>query len=187
MIVTVDDFDAIPFNLSSSVTTASSFEDYIVEQEELELRRILGSNLFEAFKAGLAIVTPAQKWVDLKAGKTYQYLGKTYRWYGMKKALVPFIFSKWLKDTTQFPTDVAVVEATVENGKSVGPAIKIVKGYNTYSSLVGEHCKVKDTLYGYLLNSEATYLSDLGDDYTSMLTYLRLNFKRPGKMNTFSI
>lgn len=61
MFVTAEDFDVPPFDLPNLGQVNNSFTEYIDEQEEAELSKLLGVTLWEAFKDGLAAL-PAS-WV----------------------------------------------------------------------------------------------------------------------------
>lgn len=182
-------FDIPPYNLFL-LNQANSFSDFCTVNERDELTRLLGHKLYDAFVAGLAVVSPAtpdQRWIDLRDGVAYTYLSHTYKWKGMVKMLTPYIYSMWTRDTFQFTTQVTVVQAKVENGQTVSPERKIVQAYNDYKVIAGDECNLKDTLFGYLKTSGTKYLADVGSEYNSIEEYLNEWFKDPGTMNVFNI
>ncbi len=62
MFVTAEDFDISPYNLSGLDKVSNSFPDFVDQQEEAELSKLLGVRFWEAFKAGV-LALPAD-WIS---------------------------------------------------------------------------------------------------------------------------
>jgi hypothetical protein len=190
MFITAEDFNIRPFRLTN-IDADENFQPYVNEQEEDRLKKILGKLLYDAFLDGLYSdvdqLTPRdenvieQRWKDLRDGVIYRYNDKPYQWEGMVKSLRPYICAMWLKDNP----DEVIPES--ENSIYKGPADKIIKGWNQFADLIGNSCALENTLYGFLHNSEDTYLDAVSDDYSSIIEYLDDVFQDPGRMNFFNI
>jgi hypothetical protein len=197
MFTTAEDFNLQPYRLPN-LDADESFADYINQEEQDRLKKILGRTLFDAFMNGLYSdvenLTPRvedgieQRWKDLRDGVDYIYGGKTYQWDGMVKMLKPYIYSMWIThDAEKYNGSGAVTVPNSENGTTAGPQALIVRAFNEFSLLCGNECRHEDTLYGYLFNSGETFADDIGEDYTSIMDYMSFNFKDPGRMNIFNI
>jgi hypothetical protein len=196
MFLTAEDFNVLPYRLVNIDKADNGFYPFLDEQEEEILRKILGGSLYEAFVNGLYtdgdISTPIdednieQRWKDLRDGALYSYNNRTsWKWEGMQKLLKPYIFSQWVDAKAIQLAESGAMIAQAENSDVVSPAYMIVKGYNKFSTLVGNYCSLQNTLYGFLYNSEDTYTDSMGEDYTDIQTYLSEQFQSPGKINTF--
>ena len=91
--VAAEDFGVLPYSIPNIDQADSGFEEFVVQEQEKILRRLLGNLLFEAFKAGLDEdqdpdddQTPEdessdnveERWIDLRDGVNYTYQDKTY-------------------------------------------------------------------------------------------------------------
>lgn len=191
MFVETTDFELPPYQLPSLVDLQTTFDAYVDAEEEKILIELLGRKLYTDFIAGLAEVAPLQKWTDLAIGKEYTYNGKKYKWLGMDKLLIPYIYRQWTKDNViDTLTSGGVTIPKMENADLVSPSRKLVKAQNDFAIVAGhDRCEVFDTLYGFLRESGDTYLTSSVTDagYTDIKTYLDDHFKFPGLSNVFNI
>lgn len=189
--VQASDFDTPPLNLPNLSEAASTFPDFVAEQQELVLRDLLGNVLFEAFKAGLDEVDPEDRWLYLKNGRDYQYLGHTRKWVGMAALLKPYIYAQWLRFGAELLTGNGPVVSATENGTVVSSATLLSRAYNDFARKAGHPDNWCDdpcinTLYGFLFTSEEMY-EDSIDGYSSVKAYIEENFKDPSTLNEFGI
>jgi len=152
------------------------------------LYTVMGRSLTDAFYAGIITATQ-QRWTDLQDGKAYQAYGFDYKWLGMKKMFIPYIFFKWKEFTIDNVTGAGVAEPKVENAIVVSPRRRMVMAWNDFSDKCGNMCEagIKDTLLGYLYFSEDLFTDSLGSGYTDIKTYLSDKWDDPGKMNLFDL
>jgi hypothetical protein len=198
MFITAEDFNTPPYRLPN-LDESTEFSDF-VQQEELDrLRKVLGRTLCDAFLAGLFTLADdvytaineddiEQRWKDLRDGKAYTGQdGKSYYWEGLEKTLKPYIFSAWIKADSEKYNGAGGVGTPLAENMTVGsPAGIIVRAFNQYSLLIGNECRMEDTLYGYLYNSGEDFTDSIGD-FTTIAEYLAYNFQDPGKMNVFNL
>lgn len=146
--------------LIPNVTTDEDIDytTYIESEEEDILRTILGDALYEEFKAGLAVLpTVDQKWIDLRDGKVYNYNSKPYTYRGIKYVLKPYIYSQWISDNFNNLAKLGVNLPTLENGETISPATEIVLAYNEFVRRLGDSCKQRGTMYGFLSANPTVY------------------------------
>lgn len=180
-----EDFDGPDFQIPN-LNNEDGFLPYVERQERKFLVQIMGRNLTEAFYDGLEAGVE-QRWQDLKDGKEYTYNGKNYKWEGMKKLFVPYIYQSWVGKTYNNLTGSGVVIPKIENGEQISPASRMIEAYNEASDLVGSECDLCDTLYGYLYTSEALFTDSLGAGYDDIKVYLSDKFVDPGRENLWGI
>jgi hypothetical protein len=149
---------------------------------------LLGPVLYNQFVLGLYtdgnVSTPIpevdilQKWKDLRDGKAYAYKSKDYRYTGLKKFLVPYIYSEWTNDHVYSNTNTGVSRPRKENADMVDPSYLIIKSWNDFARLVEGsglyYNRGMNTLWGFL---ESNKLVDYPD----------WKFKCPGRKNNFGI
>lgn len=132
------------------------------------------------------------KWLELKNGAEYSYASKVWKWAGMVKLLIPFVYSRYVQENVQRFTGNGVVVASNENSTLVSPDFKICRAHNRYAELCGvvrgggvyvvwneryrytECFSYEDTLYGFLSAKGNTVYPDWC-------------FESPGLMNIASI
>lgn len=200
MFVQPTDFDLAPYNIPH-VAENGAMPDYIDQEEEERLRKILGNALYEALIAGLPDPDlqpqpPADRWTKLRDGETFVGIdGKTYRWFGLRKALTPYIYSRWLTDNYDTLTDSGVVVSETENATPINPSLRICRAFNKFSDYIGVHrCFYPisyynyNTLYEYLYSKAADF-DDVAQavGYDQFFNYLFVEFDAPGRMNIFNI
>jgi len=114
------------------------------------------------------------KWLVLKNGGVYSTSG---RWVGMKKLLIPYIYSYWVGDAYDTNSGIGVVKAKAENATPISPKRRIVRAWNEYVRMVGDTYRwgynTVNSLYGFV-NAN----SDLYPDFV---------FTYPKRMNIFGL
>lgn len=188
MFVVKTDFDIQPYTIPN-LSGNNNFLDYVEREEEDILKSLLGKSLYDAFIDGLDTDYPEDRWVDLRDGADYIYLEKTYEWVGMKKMLIPYIFSMWLRDTFDNNSGIGVVVAKGENSKIINPGNRISRNFNEFSRIASNCKDQKNTLYGFLYNKglSGEYDDIFGSEFETFGQYLNFVFKDPGRMNTFQL
>lgn len=166
MITTEKDYQILPYNLPDLSGTDGSvytFSKFVDENEEEILRKLLGHDLFDEFKAGIApepylIET---KWAQLLDGVYYNIEGydTKYKWGGMKRMLVPYIYAQWTKRTATTHGKNGIVFPKAENSTVIGPKISFVEAMIDFGKRAGSWCNVKDSLYGFLVSKSPDYNS----------------------------
>lgn len=179
MLVTAQDFQKSPYiipNLDSADVLAD-FNSFVEEEEKVVLKKVLGPNLYTEFAAGLLIVPIEDRWVRLRDGYIYDWMGTGYEWVGLKKALVPYIYAMWIRYQVQKFDGSAVVLPAFENADRVDPSWVIVNAYNRFVDLIGSKSRLR-TVHADNLVSYLTVYTD---------SYVGLRFGDLRKMNTFNI
>jgi len=188
MFLVKTDFDVLPWSIPN-LTGNNSFLDYVAREEETILLSLLGKSLYDQFIEGLDTDYPEDRWVNLRDGAPYIYNLKTYNWVGMKKMLIPYIYSIWLRDTFDVNSGIGVVVAKGENSKVINPGNRIARNFNIFSHYAGNCRNLKDTLYGFLSQEglAGTFDDTFDETFQTFTDYLNFVFKDPGRMNTFNL
>jgi hypothetical protein len=206
MFTTAEDFFKTPYLIPNVDSEGSAFLSFVDEQEEKRLKKILGRELYDAFKAGLYETDEEgefvldedenlipleeevieQQWKDLRDGNSYTYNDKVFYWDGMVELLKPYIYSEWIRyNAEKYNGSGGINIPSSENSTVASPAGLVVRGYNDFSRLCGNECEQENTLYGYLYNSDQIFIDDIGEDYDSITAYMSAKFCDPGKLNLF--
>ncbi len=153
------DYDTPPYNVQLQNEQENSFNTFKQDSEDEALLMVLGAELYDEFKAGIAVGSPDQKWVDLRDGKNYVSTenGKAYKYTGVKKFLIPYVFALWNHDAAVNKTSMGTALAVAETSEGVSPATLICNAYNESSRLVGDECEHKKTLFGFLSANKDVY------------------------------
>jgi hypothetical protein len=158
-----------------------------------------GNNVWEALTAqtGTAPVAGVNwqlnseddGWLILKNGSNYYFGVHEYEWVGLKKMLIPYIFSMYLRDTFDNNSGIGVVIAKGENSKVINPSKRIARAYNVFSHYAGRCGFKKDTLYGFLSQEgeAGTFDYTFDDSFQTFGQYLNFVFKDPGTMNFMNL
>ena len=171
MFVISSDFDVPPFSLPN-LGSNSSFADFVEEQEEEVLKKLLGIAFYDLLIAGITANTT--KWLLIKNGSGYVYNEVSYEWLGLKKMLIPYIWYMWVKETlSDSLTGVGIVAPESENGSVINPGVKLAAAYNKFSKLAGGRYCIENSLYGFLYKNATDYV---GYSYTPQ-----------GTINTFNL
>lgn len=194
MFVTAQNFNDTEYNLPDLNKKVNSFQNYVDEQEEELLYKVLGMLLYEEFKvhmlASALSVDPIplpQRWADLKNGVKYLYKEKTFRWLGMTKLFTPYIYSQWTNKMAVNQNGAGTSVPKVENSTVISPTRNVAKAFNVASKMTGHGLIMRDTLFGYLYNSGDKYVDVVASEYSNIQEYMRLNYKDPGLANMFNL
>lgn len=153
MFVVQTDFDGLKYNLPNLSDYGSALQTFIDDEEEKNLRKLIGGKLYSAFIDGLDVVDPVvpeQRWIDLRDGKVFEYNDDEIVWVGMKKLLTPLIHSKLLDSTFVKNTGVTPAISKVENAKAISNITGVVNSWNDYVTLT-------KNLYYFLTENESDY------------------------------
>lgn len=193
MFVDANDFNTPPYDLPNLLGN-STFDDFVRDEEERILIKLFGRSLHQAFKTGIE-VTPVEdieeRWLHLRYGNTYKHLNRTYNWVGLKKMLIPYIYSRWLEYNVEHTTGVGVIVANTENSTLTSPVFKIVRAWNEFVDMVVgryEYGYGDNSLYGFLYNSDIAYTDIYPEnEYSEFRLYLYDSFHFPGYKNNLGI
>lgn len=125
------------------------------------------------------------RWLVLMNGVNYVYNNKTYKWFGMKKMVVPLIYSLWVSTDTEGKKQPAIENAIVtDNWPDICQAWNKFIDYAAGIHTIGGVSTMVDSFYGYLYSVSASFEDiDLGDD--TLVEYLPSNFNNPGRKNIY--
>ena len=172
MFAVATDFDYMPYKLKRE--QANNFATFIDDEEEKVLKEILGIALYNEFIEGLNEDYPAEKWLRIRDGATYELDGVPYEWAGLltrKGAMVPYIYSRWTMDAYKQAANGSSLTAIAisENSELLGPGLA-VRGHNDFVGMIGWNKWKKNTLYGLFIAYETDYpnLVWTGPDKMSM-------------------
>lgn len=140
----------------SDPSVTAAINAVIDEREPELLQRLLGLELYEAYKAG--IDGDVQKYTDIKDGKTYTHpsTGKKEQWHGLaftlgtaKKSLIAnYVYWHYIRDNHTFTTGSG--QKKTESGINALPTDKLVRAWN-------EMVKWSTELYIFLSAFPALY------------------------------
>lgn len=166
MIIDPTDFDVKPYKIPNQEENRD-FMAYIEEKEdELAIKYLLGSELWEDFKTGLESSGPIESiWETLRDGGFYDHNGNQYQYKGWVDLVRPAIFSEWIPDTTYKLTNIGYVEnSSPDKAKLIEDSYPFqVQHWNKfvektgYSYPYGYSCK--NTFYGFMKAHEDDYPS----------------------------
>lgn len=148
------DFDVPPYQLPKLEEESEDFQDFVTLKEDEILREMLGQEMYERFLAGMQEVYPLQGWTDLQDGAEYTVGTEKYLWVGLKKMLLPVIYSEWLAFTAYHNSGVGRTMATLENGDTVNLSHEIAKAWNEFAIIAGYNYCMENTLFGFLTCSD---------------------------------
>jgi hypothetical protein len=190
MFVSAEDFNLIPWNLPNLDQVENSFPDFIDEQEQVILKQVLGRVFYEALAAAEVMEATPERWQKFIDGDYYTHEnGYRFKWEGLQKLLKPYLYSKWVKEsTTSIMGNGGEVLSNQENGSVVSPNRRICNGHNEFVRLAGCRQKLKDTMYGYLYFSGTTFDDVVtADGYKDFKHYLVMNYKETVLINAFNL
>lgn len=136
---------------------ADSLTTFIDKYEPIYLTRILGLQLYNDFIAGLAVVTPDQKWLDLRDGAEFtDSCGNLRRWTGFTNAqkvspIAYYVYRQWLNNTAQNTTGSGQAAIETENAVRVNIVPKVNDIWNQMvdlNNLLAEFITVNKDDYG---------------------------------------
>lgn len=167
----------------------------------ISTRYVYGNDIWEALTAttGVApnegtdwtLIEENNRWLLLKNGSSYLFNGKKYSWVGMTAALTPLIYSQWVEFGVATLTKNGFVTPLTENNQQASASVYICRSWNEWSYSIGGPCEQKNSLYGYLYNTElsspGTFDDTFDDTFTGFVDYLNYEFKQQGLRNTFGL
>lgn len=184
--LTSDDFKLIPYRLPDLTGTdgaAFTFNKYAQKSIEEILRDVLGHEMYEEFSDAMELepYLVEERWSKLMDGELYQYNGKTYKWYGMKECLRPYVFCMWTRHNVKQRGRNGYSTPKVENAnaETTDGIYEMVTAYNEFGRMVGSRCNYRDSLYGYLKTKTAPF--------STSPAFTNWCWKDPGFMNEFDL
>lgn len=130
-------------------------------------------------------LVPDTIWLKLLFGSNYNYITKVYRWKGLSAMLVPYIYSQWLGNTQDKHTkDAGIVTMKVENATIIPIAVRCANAYSAFTELAGGWCEQRNTLYGFLQDVFADYVTT---GYDTFYDYIVDYWENPDVTNEFDI
>lgn len=100
------------YKLITSNINASKFDNLLIEAQELDLRPILGNELYLELIAENGNSPYPDKYANLLEGCTYTYNGKSYKHEGLIPVLAYFIYARFLAYAGSVATPYGVVQKT---------------------------------------------------------------------------
>lgn len=149
-IVKVQDFEVKPYQIPA-LDDEEAFESWAGPKEDEVLPTILGHKLFDLYTAGILLDPIAERWTKLLDGSTYIADGATLKYPGLRKLLVPYIYSEYVRDHWSEFTGRSVIMPMHENSVVLNPGAEICKGYNAFVKMVNQY------FYGYLYYNTGIY------------------------------
>jgi len=128
---------------TSSPEILAALNECIAEVENnILINYTLGYRLYTDFLAGMAIVTPAQKWIDLRDGKVFeveiQGVPIEIKYEGIANMLKYFVYFEFRKYTNENFTNLTNVLQQTQNAATQTPVYKLANVYNEGAWLNGK-------------------------------------------------
>ena len=155
----------------------NTFQVNMDTYEEEALRSLLGYQLYTAFIAGIAEVTPAQKWIDLRDGAEFTFevngITVTDKWEGLinvqKISFISYyVYAKYRDINKSSTTSIDEVQGLPENATNVNYTTKVMDAWNKGVDLYGE-----TPLFSGFSKYSTTY--EYFTDYPSAYNFLNAN------------
>jgi hypothetical protein len=134
------------------------------KEEELAVKYLLGSEMWEEFKAALDGSDPIDPiWETLRDGGFYDYNNVQYQYKGWVDLVRPGIFSEWIPETTMKLTNIGfITNAAPDKAKLAEDHYPFqVTHWNKFVSKVGYNYPYgysrKNTFYGFMKANEDDY------------------------------
>jgi len=142
-------------DISLSQNIYGTINDFLNNYEDMILDKLLGYDLKKNFLDGLEIVSPLQKWLDLRDGKTYTVTDRDNRtvnvkWNGLinaeKKSLLSyFIYYYYSIENQSFQSQTGDIIMMNENS-NITPISqingKLIRAYNRGCELYGKNLSI---------------------------------------------
>lgn len=197
MFTVPNDFDLPPYSIPNKEKVINTLQVYIDREEELVLKKLLGTELYKSFINGLNDNPILDKWTKLRNGTTYVIGSNSYEWLGLKDLLIPYIYFKWLSDTFDRHSGIGVVQGNAENSAVIDPSYRMSRAYNVFARKCGVYVprgvKSDDYYYSYdyryrevyeVYNEEDTLYGFIN---ANLSDYPNWRFIDPGLMNILNI
>lgn len=170
MIITAADFEDRPYKIPNQ-EESGDLEGFIdTTEEDIAVKHLLGLDLWEEFSdAAQSSGSIDAKWLALRDGATYEYLGVNYFYKGWIDLIRPGIYSLWQPEGTWKFTNVGWVENRANSAPQGGNQSQLiedqyvfhVKYWNTFVEKVGytvSNCyNYKSSFYGFMKANESDY------------------------------
>lgn len=178
-----EDFNIVP--LVVEAVEEDEFSAFCEEAEKSVLKDVLGKPLYKKFLNGADLANPNtlnEPFKSLALGLEYTVSQKPYEWEGFKKALVPIIWSMWIEYEIKKNGGDSLQAALPENAEAANPVDRISSAFNLGSSKFGGSGE-RDSMFHYLLNTDAfdSWATTIG--YSSMLEYINDRMEPLGSKN----
>lgn len=131
----VSDF-VFPYMIPNADRMGNTIIEFMHREQEHILRHTMSDKLYDDFINGLSVMTPLQKWIDLRDGKSYTVSGQVYLWGGIKSVLVPWSYSRWVRYNISHFTGIGTVTPTGENVMRISSVFVEATFYNEASDKV---------------------------------------------------
>lgn len=168
----IDGLEALPDEYDEETATVVDTE--YVYGNDIWKALTATTGVFPVAGSDWELVEEDNKWLVLQNGAEYDYVSKTWKWIGLTKLLIPFVYSRWVRDNADAFTGNGVVVANNENSQLISPALRICRAHNDYAEKCGVlrgdqpywigsyHYSLsnEDTLYGFLTANKADYEVD---------------------------
>lgn len=178
-----NDFTNKPYKIPNQ-EESKDFDQWLEDKEDEVLNRLLGFQLWDAFSNAIEGGTTTAKWVNLRDGDTYEYGGYTFKWMGMNKMLIPYVYAMFIRESFDKLTASGVTLNGTTNAVPganftiISPATRITTAQNAFSRMAGGCYNAANSLYGFLL---AKYETDY-TEWSPLSTW-----EDPGKENVFDL
>lgn len=182
LFISATDFTNKPYKIPNQ-EESKDFDEWLEAKEDDVLKDLLGFQLWDAFSNAIEGGTTTAKWVSLRDGDDYEYGGYTFKWGGMNKMLIPYVYSMFIRESFDRLTASGVgLNVGGNNGNQtftiISPATRITTAQNAFSRMAGGCYNADNSLYGFLLANYET-------DYTEWNPIS--TWSDPGKENVFDL
>lgn len=187
--------EALPADWTATNAPGYGIGDQVVYGTSI-FQSLTANNLNNVPVVGVnwSLISDDNRWLLLKLGADYSYLGVDYKWSGMTALVKPMIYSLWLRYVIDNKvTSVGNVKNKTENSDVVSPNVRICRTWNDYDRLAAGSRKftqcasIDNNIYGYLYANSSTFDDVVTSSYTDMKSYLNREFQTPGRMNIFDL
>jgi hypothetical protein len=168
--VTVSDFDKDPYSLPAKDVQSSNFSVFMKMEEEKILRKHFGHIFYDELIAN-GLYLPEQKWEKIVYGSYYTLNEVTYKWVGLNKMLVPYLYFMRTKVTIDSHTATGIESAKVENAIKKSPRQRMSDAWNEFTHAYGVCKNKKDSLYGFISANSIDYENFIYSDPKAMNPY----------------
>lgn len=110
-LITLSDIQAVK-PISANVEVTTKITPNILEAQELDLRTVLGEELYIDLLQDFAASPSLVHYADLFNGATYVYNTRTYQFQGVKMVLIYFFYARYLTNVQQTSTPYGEVNKT---------------------------------------------------------------------------
>lgn len=136
----------------------AALTQFIAKFEKKYLEGLFGFPLYKAYTAGIAVLAPDQKWLDIRDGKEYTSNGKAVYWTGLKSTvgtlkvspIANFVYYHYRKDNASFTQSGGEAKAKTKDMIKVSPRQKMIDAWN-------EMAPVSQQLIAFLEEHATTY------------------------------